>query len=104
MRSRPGSICRDVEDAVPYDAPLLTPFRVPALSLEARMVIPMKKGILTLIFTLIFFMAALGFGKNLHGHGLVTTRCESRTPWTSLQTDADRAQALVDPHVSRTRG
>ncbi len=29
------------------------------------MVIPMKKGILTLIFTLIFFMAALGFGKNL---------------------------------------
>ena len=29
------------------------------------MVIPMKKGILTLIFTLIFFMAALGFGRNL---------------------------------------
>ena len=25
----------------------------------------MKKGILTLIFTLIFFMAALGFGRNL---------------------------------------
>ena len=25
----------------------------------------MKKGILTLIFTLIFFMAAAGFGKNL---------------------------------------
>ena len=29
------------------------------------MVIPMKKGILTFIFTLIVFMAAVGFGKNL---------------------------------------
>ena len=29
------------------------------------MVIPMKKGILTLIFTLICCMAARGFGRNL---------------------------------------
>ena len=29
------------------------------------MVIPMKKGILALIFSLIVFMAAVGFGKNL---------------------------------------
>ena len=29
------------------------------------MVIPMKKGILTFIITLIVFMAAVGFGKNL---------------------------------------
>ena len=29
------------------------------------MVIPMKKGILAFIFTLIVFMAAMGFGKNL---------------------------------------
>ena len=29
------------------------------------MVIPMKKGILALIFTLIVFMAAVGFGRNL---------------------------------------
>ena len=36
-------------------------------------------------------------------HGLVTTRCESRTPWTSFQTDHDPAQALVDPPVSTTR-
>ena len=49
----------------PCDAPLLTPFMVPAVSLEARMVIPMKKGILAFIFTLIVFMAAVGFGKNL---------------------------------------
>ena len=47
---------------------------------------------------------ALGLSVLRCGHGLVTTRCESRTPWTSFQTDTDRAQALVDPHVSRTRG
>ena len=29
------------------------------------MVIPMKKGILALIFTLIVFMAAVGIGRNL---------------------------------------
>ena len=29
------------------------------------MVIPMKKGILAFIFTLIVFMAAVGFGRNL---------------------------------------
>ena len=29
------------------------------------MVIPMKKGILAFIFSLIVFMAAVGFGKNL---------------------------------------
>ena len=29
------------------------------------MVIPMKKGILAFIFTLIVFMAALGFSRNL---------------------------------------
>lgn len=29
------------------------------------MVIPMKKGILTFIITLIVFMAAVGFGRNL---------------------------------------
>ena len=38
---------------------------VPALSLNPRMVIPMKKGILAFIFSLIVFMAAVGFGKNL---------------------------------------
>ena len=47
---------------------------------------------------------ALGLSLLRCGYGLVTTRCESRTPWTSLQTDADPAQVLVDPHVSRTRG
>ena len=44
---------------------LLTPLMVSALSLEARMVIPMKKGILAFIFSLIVFMAAVGFGRNL---------------------------------------
>ena len=29
------------------------------------MVIPMKKGILAFVFTLIVFMAAVGFGRNL---------------------------------------
>ena len=38
------------------------------------MVIPMKKGILTLIFTLIFFMAALGFGRNLQNTELSLSR------------------------------
>ena len=47
---------------------------------------------------------ALGLSVLRCGHGLVTTRCESRTPWTSFQTDTDPAQALVDPHVSTTRG
>ena len=32
------------------------------------MVIPMKKGILAFIFTLIVFMAAAGFGRNLKTH------------------------------------
>ena len=44
---------------------------------------------------------ALGLSVLRCGHGLVTTRCESRTPWTSFQTDADPAQVLVDPPVSR---
>jgi len=47
---------------------------------------------------------ALGLSVLRCGHSLVTTRCESRTPWTSFQTDADPAQVLVDPPVSRTRG
>ena len=46
---------------------------------------------------------ALGLSVLRYRHGLVT-RCESRTPWTSFQTDTDPAQALVDPHVFRTTG
>ena len=73
MSDTGGRLPSSTADAVPLPPAgeglvrriLLTPLMVSALSLEARMVIPMKKGILTLIFTLIFFMAALGFGKHL---------------------------------------
>ena len=39
----------------------------------------MKKGILTLIFKLIFFMAALGFGKNLQTTELTLSRQSTNT-------------------------
>ena len=39
---------------------------------------------------------ALGLSVLRCGHSLLTTRCESRTPWTSFQTDTDPAQVLVD--------
>ena len=40
---------------------------------------------------------ALGLSVLRCGHSLLTTGCESRAPWTSLQTDTDPAQVLVDP-------
>ncbi len=43
------------------------------------MVILMKRGILTLIFTLIFFMAAVGFGKNLQTTELTLSRQSTNT-------------------------
>ena len=42
----------------------------------------MKKGVLTLIFTLIFFMAALGFGRNLRNTELSLSK-----PDTTVQTE-----------------
>ena len=46
------------------------------------MVIPMKKGILAFIFTLIVFMAAAGFGRNLQ-----TDRQALSEPNDTIQTE-----------------
>ena len=53
------------------------------------MVIPMKKGILTLIFTLIFFMAALGFGRNLQNAELSLSG-QNITAQTTITAPLDR--------------
>ena len=77
---------------------------VRALSLDPRMVIPMKKGILTLIIALIVFMAAVGFGKNLQTEATAaaaspqmsqrfTTGILDSTSYTAMDTSSSAAAA-----------
>ena len=69
------------------------------------MVIPMKKGVLTLIFSLIFFMAALGFGKHLQTEAsaaVQTTQISQRlttgildsTSYTAMDTNSSAVAAI----------
>ena len=53
------------------------------------MVIPMKKGILAFIFTLIVFMAAAGFGRNLQTDEQALSR-PNETIQTAITAPSDR--------------